>query len=90
MDLKIYVDTIIQKLTDANYYSEVEEDSLRHTIEKFLTKEYNDRIAILNLEIDLENSRGKLKDMEFYRSKVTDIKSYLITLTREIGKTSID
>lgn len=90
MDLKVYVDAIIQKLIDANYYSEVEEADLRYIIEKHLTKEYNDRIALLNLEIDIENSKGKLKDMDYYRSKVTDIKSHLISITREIGRISLD
>lgn len=90
MDLKIYVDAIIQKLHDANCYSEVGEPDMRLIIEKYLTKEYNDRIAILNLQIDIESSQGVLKDMEYYRSKVTDIKSHIITLTREVGKISLD
>lgn len=90
MDLSIYVDAIMQKLMQANYYSEIEERELKSRIEKYLLNEYNDRISLLQLQIDLENAQGKIKDMDFYRSKLTDIKSYMVTLTREVGKVSKD
>ena len=90
MDLSIYVDAIVQKMKDVGFYSEIEEKELRFIIEKYLRNEYNDRVALLNLEIDLNNQRGDIKDREYYRSKITDIKSHIITLTRELGKISKD
>jgi len=90
MDLRIYVDAVMQKLEDANYYSEIEKVELRFIIEKRLKEEYNDRIALLNLEVDMETSKGTLKDSDYYRSKLNEIKSYMITLTREIGQIKKD
>jgi len=90
MDLDIYVEAIMLKLEDAKYYSELSEDELKQSIDKYLTNEYNDRIALLQLEVDLENARGTIKDADFYRSKLTSIKSYIISLTRELSKSTKD
>lgn len=90
MELRIYVDAVMQKLKDANYYTELKEYELRPIVEQYLRSEYNDRVALLNLEIDMTNARGEALDPEFYRSKLTDITSYIITLTRELGRVSLD
>lgn len=90
MDLTIYVDAIMHKLKDANYYSELDEVELRRSIESYLVSEYNDRVALLQLEVDMETAKGRISDMDYYRSKLTDIKSYMISLTREIGKIKKD
>ena len=90
MDLSVYVDAVMQKLEDAKYYSEIEKVELRFIIEKYLKDEYNDRIALLNLEVDMETAKGNLKDMDYYRNKVNDIKSHMITLTRELGQIKKD
>jgi len=90
MDLRVYVDAVMQKLEDAKYYSEIEKVELRFIIEKYLKDEYNDRIALLNLEVDMETAKGNLKDMDYYRNKVNDIKSHMITLTRELGQIKKD
>ena len=90
MELSIYVDTIIHKFKNAKYYSEIEESEIRFVVEKYLRNEYNDRVVLLNLEIDMANARGEVKDIAFYRTKLTEIKSHIITLTRELGKTSLD
>jgi hypothetical protein len=90
MDLKIYVDNVMYKLEDANYYSEIEKIELRFVIEKHLREEYNDRIALLNLEVDMETAKGTLKDNDYYRSKLNEIKSYMITLTRELSQANKD
>lgn len=86
MDLTVYVDSVMYKLEDAQYYSEIEKVELRFIIKKYLTEEYNDRIALLNLEVDMENAKGSLKDSDYYRTKLNEIKSYLITLTRELSQ----
>jgi len=86
MDLRVYVDAVMQKLEDANYYSEIEKDELRFIIHKYLKDEYNDRIALLNLEADMETAKGNIKDVEYYKNKVNEIKSHMITMTRELGQ----
>tara|TARA_R100000951_G_scaffold106508_1_gene101146 strand:- start:830 stop:1102 length:273 start_codon:yes stop_codon:yes gene_type:complete len=90
MDLTIYVDAVMQKLEDAKYYSEIEKVELRFIINKYLKNEYNDRIALLNLEVDMEQAKGTLRDSDYYRTKLNEIKSYMITLTREIGQIKKD
>lgn len=90
MDLNIYVDAIMQKLIDAKFYSEVEEYDLRKTISKYLTDEYNEKVELLQLQVDMENMKGSIKDVEYYRTKLTEIKSHIISLTRELGKTHKD
>lgn len=90
MDLRVYVDAVMQKLEDAQYYSEIEKVELRFIIDKYLRDAYNDRVDLLNLEVDMETAKGTLKDMEFYRSKLTDIKSHVISLTRELSQTKKD
>ena len=86
MDLSIYVDAIMQKLKDDKVYSEIEEKELQRIIEDHLTNEYKDRVALLQLEMDLEDSKGNIRDVDYYRSKLTEIKSYIISLTRELYK----
>ena len=90
MDLSIYVDAVMQKLKDAKFYSEMEEQEVKKSIEMYLVNEYNDKVELLQLEADMENSRGKIRDIDYYKSKLTEIKSYIITLTRELSKTSKD
>lgn len=90
MDLSVYVEAIMQKLDQSNYYSEIEESELKYNIQTYLMNEYNEKVALLQLEIDAENSQGRTKDTEFYRKKLTDIKSHMIFLTREVGKISKD
>lgn len=90
MDLSIYVDAVMQKLKQANMYCEMEEIEVRNTIEQYFVSEYNDRVAVLQLQLDMDNAKGKMVDRDYYRQKMTEIKSYMLTLTREVGKISKD
>lgn len=90
MNFKIYVDSIIQKMQDAGYYSEMGENTLRLILEQHLINEYNNRVAALNLQVDVDKAKGSLTNTDWYKSQVLKIKRHIVYTTKELEKIHLE
>ena len=86
MDINVYVDAAIQKIQNSNHYSELTEKELRYVIESYIKDKYNDEVALFNLQMDMEQARGKIADIEKFKEKVEEIKRKMLKLTQELSK----
>lgn len=89
MDFSVYIESIIQKMKDANYYTEVKEDKLKAELELYLTKEYNKRVEKAAFEYDIAKAKGQPQDIDFVKERLSEIKIEIISLIRELSKTKL-
>lgn len=89
MDFSIYIESIIDKMQSAGFYSEIEEDDLRHQIELYLKREYNKRVELAAFEYDLSQASGKPQSVEEVKSTLAGIKSEIISIIRDLSKTKL-
>ena len=89
MDFTIYVETIISKLEDAGYYSEIDVEELKDSIEEYLTVEYNKKIEIASFDYDMSRSKGSPQDLELLQERFSIIKSEMVSIVREISRTEL-
>ena len=89
MDFSIYIDSIIEKLRTANYYSEIEESDLRWQMEEYLRKEYNKRVEIAAFKYDMAQANKDPQTMDEVKLTLAGIKSEIISLVRELSKSKL-
>lgn len=89
MDFSIYIDSIIDKLKEANFYSEINEDELRYRISEHLRQEYNSRVEVAAFEFDVAEVGDNPQSVEEVKQKMSGIKNEIITIVRELAKTKL-
>jgi len=88
MDFSIYVENIISKLEDDGYYSEISKEELKHTIHNHLKKEYKKKVDEAAFDCDILEAQGKPQEMEEIKETFAEIKNDMITIVRELARTS--
>ena len=90
MDLSIYIDMIMKELQQSNYYTELDDRKLENIITQYLYDEYDRAIEELQFEADIKHSKNTVEENQYYKSRLVDIKSKMISLVREISKSKKD
>lgn len=89
MDFSIYIESIVDKMKKAGFYSEVEEKELKKQIERYLKEEYNKRVEVAGFKYDLSISNGQPQSMEDVKTALAEIKTEMISLIRELSRTDL-
>jgi len=90
MDFSIYVENILSKLEDDGYYSEISKEELRHTIHNHLKIEYKKKVDEAAFDYDILEAQGQPQEREDLIDTFSEIKNDMITIVRELARTSLD
>ena len=89
IDIDKYAILTMDRLEIAGFYSEVEPADLLDSIRKYLEDIYSDRIAVLSLKLDIEQSKELPIDNAKYKKEYENIRRELVDITNEIAMTKI-
>ena len=89
MDFSIYIESIMDKMKNVGFYSEIEEKELKNQLEKYLKEEYNKKIEIAGFKYDLSVSNGNPHSVDQVKAALAEIKTEMITLIRELSRTKL-
>jgi CRISPR/Cas system-associated endoribonuclease Cas2 len=89
MEFGPYVDNIINKLNDHGCYYEIGEDEVRNSIQKYLKKEYRERIDMASFDFEVRDSQGHTQDLERLKDTFNGIKNEMISIVRELARTEL-
>lgn len=89
MDFGIYIESIMDKMKTANFYSEIEQKVLRDKLENYLKKEYNKRIEIAGFKYDLSVINNEPQSVDEIHKALADVKSEMIGVIRELSRVKL-
>ena len=90
MEIRPYVDLIIEKFDKANGYTEIDKKILRSTIAKYLEDIYDEEIENLCTRLEINSDGDLLLDTGVYNRELLKIKSIVLRKSQELSKSNKD
>ena len=88
IDVSRYVGIVMEKLESVGYYSEVDKEQLEAAITKQLSDIYDEKIAALSLQFDIDRHKGLPIDNRRYKEEYAKIRREIMTEAHDIALSS--
>jgi hypothetical protein len=80
-----HIDMILIKFRKSGGYSELPEESLRAVIRDHLLNEHDNDLEALSVQMEIEQSQGKIINSDFYKREYKKVKNRLNDRIHDLG-----